>query len=244
MLSMAERLQKVSPAVFALGIVLFFMPFVSISCQGHKLVSLTGIQLSLGGEIKSPGMFGPTGQVRRTEPDFWATMALASLGTGLVLILHKQLKTTLPPAIAAGICAFSVLALKAKAENEVAAQGLGLQLSFDPAFWLVLLLSVALAALHGIAYVEQRRQLIAPFAGVPVTASPPTPPLVFCAACGHALAGNGATFCTNCGAPRGKAGNWVPPASQVWNCPVCRAPVVRTNDPFCRNCGTKMMWPT
>lgn len=162
MLSMAERLKKLSPAVFAVGIVLFLMPFVSISCQGHKLVSLTGIQLSFGGEIKSPGMFGQTGQVRRIEPDFWAAIALASLGTGLVLTLLKQLKTTLPLAIAAGICAFSLLALKARADNEVAAQGLGLELNYDPAFWLVLLLSVALAGLHGIVYLEQRQQVIPP----------------------------------------------------------------------------------
>jgi hypothetical protein len=161
-LSTAERLKKVSPAVFALGIVLFLMPFVNISCQGHKLVSLTGIQLSFGGEIRSPGMFGQTGEVRRIEPEFWATIALASLVTGLVLILLKPLRTTLPPAIAAGICAFSLLALKARADNEVAAQGLGLEPSYEPAFWLVLLLSVALAALLGIAYLEQRQQVTAP----------------------------------------------------------------------------------
>jgi len=136
---------------------LFFMPFVSISCQGHKLVSLTGIQLSFGGEIESPGMFGQRGQARRTRPELWATISLASLGTGLVLVLLKQLKTTLPPTIAAGVCAFSLFALKARADNEVAAQGLGLEMTYDLAFWLVLLLSVALAALHGIVYLEQRQ---------------------------------------------------------------------------------------
>jgi hypothetical protein len=47
--------------------------------------------------------------------------------------------------------------LKARADNEVAAQGLGLEMTYDLAFWLVLLLSVALAALHGIVYLEQRQ---------------------------------------------------------------------------------------
>jgi hypothetical protein len=80
----------------------------------------------------------------------------------LVLILLKQPQTTLPPAIAAGICAFSLLALKARVDNAVAAQGLGLEPSYEPAFWLVLLLSVALAALIGIVYFEQRQQATAP----------------------------------------------------------------------------------
>jgi hypothetical protein len=202
MLSIAERLKKASPAVFALGLLLFLMPFVSISCQGQKLASLTGIQLSFGGSIQSPGMFGQTGQARRTEPEFWAALALASLATGLVLVLLRQLKTALPPAIAAGICAFSLLALKAKVDSELATQGLGLAVGYEPPFWLVLLLSIALAALHGVVYFEKRQRVIAPSAAVPASGSP-APPVAFCAACGHAQAGSGATFCTNCGAPRG-----------------------------------------
>jgi hypothetical protein len=54
-------ISKVSPALFALVVLCFFMPFISISCQNPmgggemELVKLSGLEVATGKEIKMPG---------------------------------------------------------------------------------------------------------------------------------------------------------------------------------------------
>ncbi|MCY7406820.1 MAG: hypothetical protein LH631_05410 [Alkalinema sp. CAN_BIN05] len=53
-------ISKVSPALFALVVLCFFMPFISISCQNPmsggdiELVKMNGIEVAMGKEIKMP----------------------------------------------------------------------------------------------------------------------------------------------------------------------------------------------
>lgn len=44
-----------STVAFGIGVLLFFMPFVDIRCNGMKLQTVNGVQLATGFEIKGPG---------------------------------------------------------------------------------------------------------------------------------------------------------------------------------------------
>jgi hypothetical protein len=54
-------ISKISPALFALVILCFFMPFISLSCQNPmsgtdiELVKMNGIEVAMGKEIKMSG---------------------------------------------------------------------------------------------------------------------------------------------------------------------------------------------
>lgn len=47
-----ENLKRLTPALFAGALIAFFLSFVSISCQGQKIVTLTGLQLITGAEVE------------------------------------------------------------------------------------------------------------------------------------------------------------------------------------------------
>lgn len=54
-------ISKISPALFALVVLCFFMPFISLSCQNPmsggdlELVKMNGLEVAMGKEIKMPG---------------------------------------------------------------------------------------------------------------------------------------------------------------------------------------------
>ena len=64
-----EALKKLSPAFYGVIVLLFFLPFVNLSCSGQTIMSLSGLQLITGSEYKADGMFGqPTeGEVKENK---------------------------------------------------------------------------------------------------------------------------------------------------------------------------------
>ena len=44
-------LRKLPPAAYLLALICFLLPFVEVSCNGQKVVSLTGIQLLAGPQV-------------------------------------------------------------------------------------------------------------------------------------------------------------------------------------------------
>jgi hypothetical protein len=64
---MKESLKFLSPALFLLVALCFFLPFVSFTCQGQKLATITGMELVTGTKIEKFNMQDPnTGQ---TDPE-------------------------------------------------------------------------------------------------------------------------------------------------------------------------------
>ena len=53
-----EPLKKFSPAFYGVIVILFFLPFVNLSCGGQTIMSVSGFQLITGTEVKATGMFG------------------------------------------------------------------------------------------------------------------------------------------------------------------------------------------
>lgn len=149
--------RKVSPALFAFALVCFFMPFVSVSCDGSRLKSLTGIQLVTGTTVEQPALFGPR-QTKRVDGDPVAMLAflcgLVGLGVGFL-----KSKTSHVAGVAAGVGGvLLLLLLKNRGDNEIMQEGKGLlEIDWELGFWLVLLLYLGGAILSAYAVAQSKK---------------------------------------------------------------------------------------
>ncbi|MBP7147732.1 MAG: hypothetical protein KBD01_09320 [Acidobacteria bacterium] len=114
---METKAGKFSPALFGLALACFVMPFMSVSCQGQKLVSLTGLQLMTGAEVKPemPDQFlemmkagAPTGGPGQPEMD--PAQAQQMLGAMMGGAPAQQVGRN-GMAIGAFVCGLAALAL-------------------------------------------------------------------------------------------------------------------------------------
>ncbi len=64
---MKESNKFVSPALFLLVALCFFLPFVSFTCQGHKIATISGMELITGTKIEKFQMENYNNQ--KTNPD-------------------------------------------------------------------------------------------------------------------------------------------------------------------------------
>lgn len=200
---------KVSPVIFLASILAFVLPFVTVSCGGQKVASLSGVQLATGTTVQQPQVFGPP-QKQRVEPDPAAALAALCAILGLVLSF-LSIKNAIAPAIAGAMGALSLLFMKVRLDDQVVKQGHGmLQVSYEGGFVLTLMLLIAGAAWN--AYLLSQRRPAPPatqFATEkeidigrnPEVQSQSTAP-AYCPHCGQPWT-SGAKFCMQCGKPAG-----------------------------------------
>jgi hypothetical protein len=168
-----------------LALICFFLPFVSFSCQGMKVASFSGIQLVTGTTIQQPQMFGPpTAQKVGAEPLAVLAFLCGIAGLGLSFLKGKnsaipstpppptslreaeqgrslrdgERSRTVAPALAGGLAAIFLLALKSKLEGDALKQGGGaIQVQFAAGYWAVLVLFLAAVALNIFLLMHGRR---------------------------------------------------------------------------------------
>ena len=215
--------RKLPAAGYLLALIAFLLPFVEVSCNGQKVLSLTGTQLLAGTQIPgSGGIFG--GPAQRIKPETSVVLAFVAGIAALVLSLLNQRRTE----IAAGICgilgACSLLTLQQSIASGAPPQAMGLlHVQYEPGYFLSVVASFAGAGLSLYLAFAQR----SPAAAVAPTPSPPgNPPVLqvnaayaaqasasapaqalpapgprFCTRCGQSVSAD-ARFCAGCGAPR------------------------------------------
>lgn len=145
---------SVSVAFFVIIIICFFMPFLDLSCSGQKMGRVNGLQLVLGGEVETPGMFGGT-QRDRIDPEPLAISAFIAAVIGLLLSFSNRRESKALPLLAGAGGGVFLLLLKSKAENEIAREGMGiLHVELEAGFWLTLVLFFVVALLNLFALVQ------------------------------------------------------------------------------------------
>lgn len=148
--------KKISPAVFGLALICFVLPFVTVSCNGQKVMSLSGIQLMTGTSIEQPGMFGGKGQAKKVDGEPVAIIAFIAGIAGLGLSFMKNRKSSIIPAGLGLIGLIMLLVIKIRLDGQVniaggATMGL-LSLSYGAGYWLAFILYLLASCLNGYAF--------------------------------------------------------------------------------------------
>ena len=142
---------KWTPALYALAILCFFMPFTRISCADQTLMAANGTQLVTGFDIDNPlAKETAAGEAStKVKPNPWIIAALALAVLGLLAALSASNGV---PARFAGIgLAICLLAFKVTAEHQASGelQKLGgvIKIDFLVGYWGALASGIAASVL-------------------------------------------------------------------------------------------------
>jgi hypothetical protein len=173
-----EQLKKGSPAFYGVVILLFFMPFVNLSCSGQTIMSLTGFQLITGAEYSGQNMFGQdmsgsmgntnTTEKREIDSQPLALFALFAAIVGLIVGFIRKKFIALLNMIISGLGAVFLILLKFNLDSDVDLSGQGvIRLEYQAGYWLAILVFICAAIVFWLIYKEK---------GAPVinTTTPPT----------------------------------------------------------------------
>src|SRR5664279_3122805 len=104
-------LRKIPPAGYLLALICFLLPFVEVSCNGQRVVSLPGLQLLAGPQVDGGGgMFAQPKQ--QVKPETSVVIAFVAGIAGLVLSVLKQRRTDIIAGVCCMVAAGSLLALQ------------------------------------------------------------------------------------------------------------------------------------
>lgn len=193
----------ISPALFGLIIICFFLPWVNVSCQNYKIANISGMQFVTGTSLEEPQMFKqqfgtqnipqkPTKQ-EKIKPQLYVILALICVITGLVLSFVKGKLGALTTSIAGVVGFIFVILQKFKLENELVQKSQGLiKLDYLLGFYLTLILFLSAIAINIYSFFQ--KEYVKPQSSKEI----PELQFKFCTECG---AKNEASniFCKECG---------------------------------------------
>ena len=150
-----EPVKKFSPAIYVVIVILFFMPFVNLSCGGQTIMSISGFQLITGTEVDAKGMFGGemnssdemgTDEKKEIESQPLALFAFVAAIIGLIISFFKMRITALSNIVVsvAGVVFLLLLkvSLDGDADLNVSGQNV-ITLDYQFAFWFSIILFIA-----------------------------------------------------------------------------------------------------
>jgi len=174
--------KKISPALYGVILICFFLPFVNLSCSGQTIMSLTGFQLMTGTEVKQPGMFGQDmfGQNNSAEKKSeeieaqpMALFAFLAALAALLISLIKKKPTAMINSVVSALGFFFLILLKfnidGDAELNSGGQGV-ITLDYQFGYWFSVLLFIAGAVLSSMIFKEKPKEVIVPAADPPSVA--------------------------------------------------------------------------
>ncbi len=149
---------------FAIGILLFFLPFLDIKCNDVSLQKISGIELATGFRIKTPGtdnsLFGDlkektsmdTGvKHEKKDPNVYALAALILAMAGLLTSFIKAKVGRFARMVAGILAAGAMIGLLLDIRNDIKKEGLGeeagitVAVVFTPWFYVALVAFLAAA---------------------------------------------------------------------------------------------------
>ncbi len=223
---MHSETKKLSPVLFGIALLGYFLPFVTVSCQGQKVASFTGTELVFGTTVQEPQMFGPP-KAHRIDAEPLAVLAFLCCLAGFGLGFAKSRNSEIGTAAVAGVGFIALLLLRSKLENQALRQSSGaFQVVYEFGFWLVVLLSVAAGVLSAVA--PWRSQQISPAIEHRTSSDAAAAQTL------HSLQGESVTP-----AARSREVPAPPTVSEPGRCPKCST-VNPIGTRFCENCGSAL----
>ena len=117
--------RKISSSFFAIVLICFFLPFVTISCDRNPVLELSGLQLTTGTTVETPSFAGPA-ESKKIPANGKAILAFTCCAVGLGGSLIKKTRSNkILPACSGGLGAFLILSIKSGLDQELVKQGAG-----------------------------------------------------------------------------------------------------------------------
>jgi len=140
-------------SVLAGALVLFFLPFLTLSCGQAKLVTLSGVQLATGSSLKVPDRASGGEKVQEIKAQPLASAAAVLAVLGLVLAFLPGVAGKFGPVVTSALVMAACLALKGKVEADLVREnGRMITAQWEFGFWLLILAEaggIVLACLPG-----------------------------------------------------------------------------------------------
>lgn len=155
-----DALKKFSPGFYAVIILLFFLPFVNLSCGGQTIMSISGFQLITGTEVNASGMFGGEfnttnemnpEQKKEVESQPLALFAFIAAIVALILSFFKMRVMALSNIVLsiAGVVFLILLKINMDSNSELNVPGQNvITLDYQIAYWLSIILFIAAAVVQ------------------------------------------------------------------------------------------------
>jgi hypothetical protein len=146
-----EPLKKFSPGFYGIIILLFFLPFVNLSCSGQTIMSLSGFQLITGADYQPNSMFGENkeGEVKADEKIDSQPLALFALLAAVIALAISFVKTrtmSLVNIVLSVLGAIFLILLKINMDGDSKLNGQAvITLDYQFAYWLSIILFIAAA---------------------------------------------------------------------------------------------------
>lgn len=146
-----EPLKKFSPGFYGIIILLFFLPFVNLSCSGQTIMSLSGFQLITGADYQPNNMFGEsmgteTKADEKVDSQPLALFALLAAIIALAISFVKMRTMSLVNIVMSILGAIFLILLKINMDGDVKLSGQAvITLDYQFAYWLSIILFLAAA---------------------------------------------------------------------------------------------------
>lgn len=195
---MEKKTKYISPAMFALIVLCFFLPFVNVSCENQQIVSMSGIQLVTGTSVENQYI----GDKEEIPADAKVIVAFACAATGIIVGLQKGKIRNGLSAILGAIGFTALLLFKSGFGEKVAERGDGmLKAQFESGLWVAMVLFLVATIAHSIPIFRASKIESIPLAtgaNLQIEYKDQQVNSRFCDKCGAELSSKDA-FCTNCG---------------------------------------------
>jgi hypothetical protein len=190
---------KVSPVLFLVTVLCFLLPFITVSCNGQKVATLSGTDLAFGSTVEQPQVFGQPVK-KRVDAEPIATIAFLIAVAGIA-VGFLAARVPLASAITGGLGALFLFILMGKLSSDIGKNAQGIfQLDYDIGFIMAVILFVGAAGWNAWLFFASRgapplAHAAAATPGASTAAAGPG-----CPHCGQPLTGN-VKFCGGCGKP-------------------------------------------
>jgi hypothetical protein len=140
--------RKIILGLFVLAIILFLLPWVSLSCAGTTMTSASGLDMITGKHYETSSAFGsPSDNEMDSQPLAIAALAVAVIGIILSLVNWKRAFILRVGLGIAGVVL--LIALKLKLDKEVTQEGQGmLQINYLFGYWMTMICFAAASVVN------------------------------------------------------------------------------------------------
>lgn len=136
-----------SPYLFALIIICLAFPFVTVSCAGEKICSLSGYELAFGTQV----------QDQKVDGSFAAIMLLILALIGIGLYFWKNINANFAASAVGALGVIFAFVLKSGIESKVANEAQGAVINYKVGFILIFILYIAAACYNLYLYIAQKQ---------------------------------------------------------------------------------------